>query len=970
MTTTRLPDLRPLAMTGARALQRLVAAARARPRAAIAVIVTTCVFAAALVAWPDDRQQTGVVAVGADPDDGGPATLILSPAQAPPAAPIRLQGYAAPDDGLVTVTVGGRTSTAVRLPDGTLQTRVPLYLEGGDWPSVPGGAQVVEVHHHGRLVAASADGLRVMPLERAPGTTSAVQRSLATATTAYERIFAALPAQDATDMAHRRALLTVLRSLVDEGDHSLAAVLSGTSPLLEGGAPDLDLVDAVMASSGTAAGIDAFARALGGGPPDGVAGGSGQPMLLSLSAQPFGVGAQCRAGGKDMELACLMQVQGLLDDLAIQFIRPTADTWANFTTAFPGGRAGGHPAATVISALMSVTNLVIGKVAPSLLPAQLSRFELELPRPLIRLHETTQSRIVVEARNTPQSITLNDFIDIIKSTVGAPVKLDKLRVDDIDPRLLEELRKFFYRVVDLYMLAMRGADHVRPGSSDAVNPGVFTLPMKTWGPVEVTNPDLVTLFSYEPQIVAPREDELEWRGERHGQATVRVRPRGPGDRSKVLQDNTLCPGCVWSGGAFGTDMPDSSTKVAVELELEASPMHGHAPLDVRLRWKVLPREDGAPMPCTLDFGDGTAVERIADCGKTRSFRHTYRHTSRLEDGGDGAFLPTLRLDEGGAEGSTEVFTEWTFEASPDSGEAPLDTRFRWDIPWPEGREAPACELDPGDGSDRLKFDDCLETTVAEHRFERRGSFVPTLTLSYRSATDTKTTPVSVAEDGTCAGLLEHKAWTGRIVQGRTRNVTNRQHTTRIEYRAATVASGLLKERDRKQHRGQDHLVSYYNPEPEGMFSVTDIRHGYAPVPGGFKYKGFERFMGGALVPQEPGMAEQGSFLVLVLKSDCSYSFDFQGQVEGTRTVFSATSGQTTTTRNVRTWLARVHGEGVVTSAGTISGSGAFDVLSGAEFEDRTRSEGNAVTETDAATSVLRGRDLGQDSVSWHFAPVE
>src|SRR5690606_21551898 len=118
-------------------------------------------------------------------------------------------------------------------------------------------------------------------------------------------------------------------------------------------------------------------------------------------------------------------------------------------------------------------------------------------------------RVMVEARNAPQSITLNDFIDIIKSTIGVPVRLDKVKHADIDPALLEELRKFFYRVVDLYMLALRGADHARPGSSDAVNPGIFTLPMKTWGPIEVTDPDLVTLFSYDPEIVAPLEDELE-----------------------------------------------------------------------------------------------------------------------------------------------------------------------------------------------------------------------------------------------------------------------------------------------------------------------------------------------------------------------------------------------------------------------------------------------------------------------------
>src|SRR5690606_40016975 len=105
---------------------------------------------------------------------------------------------------------------------------------------------------------------------------------------------------------------------------------------------------------------------------------------------------------------------GLLDDLANEYIRPTADAWANFTLL----RIGSHPVSATISALLSVTNLVIGKVAPSLLPASLTRFELEIPDPLIRRRNMTDSRIMVSARNQPQSITLNDLVDVLKSTVG------------------------------------------------------------------------------------------------------------------------------------------------------------------------------------------------------------------------------------------------------------------------------------------------------------------------------------------------------------------------------------------------------------------------------------------------------------------------------------------------------------------------------------------------------------------------
>src|SRR5690606_28282028 len=293
----------------------------------------------------------------------------------------------------------------------------------------------------------------------------------------------------------------------------------------------------------------------------------------------------------DMELACLMQIQGLLDDLANEYIRPTADAWANFTLL----RIGSHPVSATISALLSVANLVIGKVAPALLPASLTQFELEIPDPLIRRRDMTDSRIMVAARNQPQSITLNDLVDVLKSTVGQAVKF---KIAD-----LEHLKKFFFRVVDLYMAALRGVDAVRPGTSDLFQKDILVLPQKSWGPIEVTNSDLVTLFSYDPSIVSAQEEEMEWRGERAGQTTVRVMPRTPGERSKVLEDHTLCWGCAWRGGAAGTDMPERSKRGSVDIRFEAAPPRGLAPLDVDLSWRLLPREDGQPEACTVDFGD-------------------------------------------------------------------------------------------------------------------------------------------------------------------------------------------------------------------------------------------------------------------------------------------------------------------------------------------------------------------------------
>lgn len=897
--------------------------------------------------------QPGTVAV---PDE--PVILTLSPMEGPPGAAIALGGLIQADGMSLEVTVGGEPSSAMWLPDGTLQTRVPLYLGPDSWPSVPSNPQIVEVHRNGVLIAASRDGLRVTPLQRAPGSTARVQRSLDTAVGAYERIFEALPALDERDRTHRRALMKALRGLVSEGDYSLAAILAGESPLLEGAEPDLELVDALMASTGTATSLEAFANALGSGPATGggsvaPTAGAGLPMLLVLPSGLGLAGPKCRGSGKDMELACLMQIQGLLDDLANEYIRPTADAWANFTLL----RIGSHPVSATISALLSVANLVIGKVAPALLPASLTQFELEIPDPLIRRRDMTDSRIMVAARNQPQSITLNDLVDVLKSTVGQAVKF---KIAD-----LEHLKKFFFRVVDLYMAALRGVDAVRPGTSDLFQKDILVLPQKSWGPIEVTNSDLVTLFSYDPSIVSAQEEEMEWRGERAGQATVRVMPRTPGERSKVLEDHTLCWGCAWRGGAFGTDMPESSKRVSVDIRFEASPPRGLAPLDVDLSWKLLPREDGQPEACTVDFGDGTAPERISDCTRTHSVSHTYPYTSRLNGDTGGAWLPSIRLDANGAESEAEVFTEWTFRGTPGTGQAPLEARFSWDIPWPQDRKAPACEFDPGDGSRRQRFNDCLAVTETEHTFEQHGSFVPALTIIDGGAKDTRTAPVSVAREGTCdESLLQHKAWKGTVSYSYGRDFWNRTGTEHIVYTMdINVTSEMPEEARRTDRNGDDTLVKYFSPAPQGGAHAT-YQHDEYRRNGDLRRSG--SFEGSSIRSFDENLEDRQSGSMLGLSLDataCTYMFHVQAWVDGTAREIE---GQRETTFRSRMAAGGVLGQGPITSPTSISGSAPF----------RAYMPGDEIPDGESAVWALEtpvseeDPHLGSATVTWDFRPVD
>lgn len=914
----------------------------------------------------------------------GPAVLTFTPAEAAPGAPIVLSGLPPMENELFEVTVGGQPAVAQRLPDGSIRTLVPLYLGPDNWPVPPDGAQKLEVLRDGQAIAVSRDGLRVTELQRAPGTTAGVQRSLEKVADGYERIFESLPVQRKEEMAYRRAVVAALRGLASKGDKSLAAVLAGTSPLLNGETPDLELTDALLASSGAANYLDAYGTAMAGettaaNPPRAAVAGAGFPYVRSsagigmpgfalapttagatcAAGATSSVGPQCRGQGKDFEIACLMQVQGLLTDFSLGFVKPTADTYANTVGLLISGAsaagAAAIPAHVIVSALLSVANVVMEKIAPSLFPAQLSQFEMRVGKSLIDIDETIQATITVAARNNPQTITFLDLLDVVKSVLGPAVKFPTEHQN--------RLKDIFEFTLDIFLLALKES-----GVAASIDPGVFTMPPRSWGPTKVTSDDLVSLFSYEPQVVSAQEKELSWRGERSGQSTVRVMPRGPGERSKVLEDNTLCPGCVWSGGAFGTDMPASSEQISVGLKFNAHPVHGDAPLRVRFTWDLLLPKDAPPVACILDLGDGSPVERFANCIDTDSFTYTYPYTSRLNAATGGAYVATLSRERSNIRATAEVFPDWEFDRTPENGKTPLDAKFYWDIPWPTDKQAPSCEFDPGDGSPRQKFGDCIATRKTEHRFERRGSFVPTLTVIHGSAKDTKTAPVSVADDVACEGLLKHKTWTGAVSYRQQRDAWDKRGYRNVKYNMTVNLGSELAERTRREHAGVEYLVQYYSPLPQGSASLQfkDTEYG-----GSGDLEAYETFTSsGGMQRQTPDMAEDGSMLTLTLNArSCTYEFHLQGQVMGSGEIWRRFGNKKESYRGYGK-IHSVWGEGIVTSATSISGSAPFPVLSPSQIHDNGFEKTTWVSEYGNVSSALGESNLGKVTVQWHFVPKE
>jgi PKD repeat protein len=714
-----------------------------------------------------------------------PGSLTVTPLSGPPGAVLTVSGLDFSAEEPFEVWVGAEQAPARLNEDGTLAAAIPLFLGDDGWPAAPAEPQIVEVRRGSTVLGRSDVGVTVNDLPRAPGSTQQVQAALADITSAYEALFSLMLVASEDQVPIREGVIAMLRGLISEGEASLQAMLEGTSPFLEGAEVDTELIDALLASSGALAYFEAYAEALR---------GVERQAFRSLAS------LYCRGEGEEYDLACQMQIFVVLDDYSRAFVNPTAKTYANTVGLVAGLLAMGTvtvPAAAIVGAILSVADFVMEKVAPALFPSRLTQFKLKMPKTTIEIGETTESEIVVEAANTPPQITYLDIFEQIKTLAG-------LKNIDFSDKFNEVLKATAEFALDLYLKLVKTYVASHPDAHPWATAGDIRIPAMGWGPVDVKSSDLVTLFSFDETVVQSLEEDLEWQGLKLGEATVRVMPRGPGERSKVLRDHALCLGCVYSGGAFGNEMPDSSVTVIVgEIQVTATPHQGVAPLQVTFSWTGVEPQD-EPLTCILDVGDGSAFYTVHDCANTASQVHTYPHTSALTE--SGVYKAELKIVGTQKTARTEVLAEWTFMATPNQGEAPLDVTFNWSGFDPAGGSF-SCRLEPGDGSAVKTIDDCLGTNTATHRYAARGGFTATLIVTGALRQDLKSVPVTVTDVMGCEGIgdlsevLSAPAWIGRVTydfdqtasQGdRTARVQRSgDYTVRLDYRVEHIRDGRL-----------------------------------------------------------------------------------------------------------------------------------------------------------------------------------
>lgn len=393
----------------------------------------------------------------------------------------------------------------------------------------------------------------------------------------------------------------------------------------------------------------------------------------------------------------------------------------------------------------------MNKLVPGLLPSKIASLDLELADDRLEAGETTDSTFRLTAVNQPPPISLLDLADQLLAAIG--IAGHPKGIDEVLDRILA-VAEF---TLDVFIKALKAAG-VPAASADDLH-----VPSLSWGPVEVVSPRLVTLFSFQPEVAAPLppEEGLEWEALSLGTATIEVRTRGAGETAKLLRDHALCRGCVYSGGAFGLDSAAGKAELTVfELTLSATPASGYAPLTTTFDWTgIEPRDE--PVPCTLDPGDGSGPYEIDDCLTTTSISHTYSFTSRLGNA-SGTYSPVLTLVESGKSDTVDVEVGWRFDASPASGDVPLDVEFSWSG-FDPGGPVLSCSLDPGDGSPTVAIEDCANVGSAQHLYTEEGTFQAQLLVSGGAFDDFRTAQVTTEDDPlTCEEAYEVEEWSGSM----------------------------------------------------------------------------------------------------------------------------------------------------------------------------------------------------------------
>ena len=210
--------------------------------------------------------------IGGGSGGGGTAVnnFTLSPARAAPGTLVTLQGVSLGAGDDVTVKFGAEEAV-IHTRGANSTVMVPPFLNASNNAVAPGAPVAVTIRINGGASQTASGTFTVLPLPAAPNETRALAAQMTDLATALDNISTNLLAPladsgglDPTIAAHGAALAAGASYLASGADNpdSVAAILNGTAPVLEGKKLPTDLIGAMLAQADAGKDMEDFGAGL------------------------------------------------------------------------------------------------------------------------------------------------------------------------------------------------------------------------------------------------------------------------------------------------------------------------------------------------------------------------------------------------------------------------------------------------------------------------------------------------------------------------------------------------------------------------------------------------------------------------------------------------------------------------------------------------------------------------------------
>ncbi len=492
---------------------------------------------------------------GASDDIGRSVQIELSHYSARPASSVEILGLDPQEYNPAELTIYLEEFEApVQLNTaGKLVFVVPLVQLDGNLPASSQDLPV-NFYHAGKLLAQLDQSFTVEVLPSASQTTAAIADELVSLTSDLKTVVESLYAEESVDRVIIISALEAYRQLLEDDENSLQEILSGTSTEFSLSAEELELLDALFASSGTLELLSQLSKQLG------LA--TQSPYRARLASNPGTL--DCGTYPPDLRLACKMQLYQIIKDIGGQVINPTAQTFGLTAGSVVSVIGIGAPVAAypagMVGAFVSLFDFIVNKIVVGVLPAKVTQFYLEVPDKVVSIDEVIESNVMITAENDAPNITLVDMISQLLNTLG----MQQPQQIQIYTEVLENAGDAFLNIF-VNLLSAYGSEYNMDITLDNIN-----MPYLVWGPIEITSTELVTPYSFDHDIVSPADETVHWvSGQNYGEVSIDARIR---TGSEILLFS-LPSGIEYSYGAFGDNIliTDPVTiKVAPELVINAS----------------------------------------------------------------------------------------------------------------------------------------------------------------------------------------------------------------------------------------------------------------------------------------------------------------------------------------------------------------------------------------------------------------